>query len=70
MGVDHVSPWKRKIFARIIFDRTDIDADELICFARSRWPGWPMLALRYLFEPFWQMKTGVGAKWLTESVGL
>ncbi|MCL6451373.1 MAG: hypothetical protein K6T75_08785 [Acetobacteraceae bacterium] len=60
----HVSPWERKIYARLLLGEPDAPASTILDFAR-RWSGWRLLAMHCLFEDvFRQRLQGRGPEWL------
>jgi 3-methyladenine DNA glycosylase/8-oxoguanine DNA glycosylase len=68
---DYVSPWERKILARLIYNQDDIEPGTLLTEATQRWGEFRMLAVHYVFEDlFWQRKHGTGPAWLEELIRL
>ncbi|NQE46422.1 hypothetical protein C5S31_10410 [ANME-1 cluster archaeon GoMg2] len=53
--LNHISPWERRIYAKILFDEDDATQEQLIKYIEKRWGEWKMLAAHYLFE-FWHMQ--------------
>lgn len=64
-ALDNISPWERKIFARLLLGEEDVPVDTLQRLFSDRWPGWRMLAAHYLFEDlFWRWRTHGEDAWL------
>ncbi len=54
---EHISPWERKIYSRLLFDKEEVDGDVVLEEITRRWGQWRMLAMHYLFENlFWHRK--------------
>jgi len=67
----HVSPWERKILSKLLFDKHDTSATEMIQFCRNRWAPYTMLAVHAVFESvFWRRVQGYGPEWLDELIRL
>lgn len=67
----HVSPWELKILSRLLFDRPDVPAADLLAFCRQRWAPYTMLATHAVFEAiFWRRASGQGPEWLDALIRL
>jgi len=69
-ALDYISPWERKIYSRLLFDKELVDTEVILDEVSARWGRWKMLAVHYIFEDlFWQRKTQ-HIPWLEELIRL
>ena len=68
---DHISPWELKILSRLLLDKENVDAKEMIEFCKRRWAPYTMLAVHAIFESvFWRRLNGNGPEWLDALIRL
>ena len=67
----YLSPWERRILSKLLFDRSDTPASDIVQFCRDRWTPYTMLAVHAVFEAiFWRRVQGQGPDWLNELIRL
>jgi 3-methyladenine DNA glycosylase/8-oxoguanine DNA glycosylase len=67
---EYISPWEQKIYSRLLFNQTLVDAKTILSEVDRRWGAWKMLAAHILFEDlFWQRKNAP-VPWLEELIRL
>jgi len=68
--VDHIPPWERKIFAKVLYNKESVEEERIINDARGRWGDYAALALHYIFEDLFWRHSKRTIPWLSNLIRL
>lgn len=71
--IEHISPWERKIYSKLFFDREpDNPASEesLLSYFEEEFGKYQMLAVHYIWEDLWWKRKNKDIAWLEELINL
>jgi 3-methyladenine DNA glycosylase/8-oxoguanine DNA glycosylase len=69
--LNHISPWERKIYSRLFFDRDPEDpvpVEQLLQTLDERFAEWKMLAVHYLWEDLFWKRVHEPVPWLEKLI--
>lgn len=69
-ALETISPWKQKIYSRLIYKKELVDSEKIMKRATRTWGKWSILALHYLFEDLFWRRQGGEETWLDDLIKL